>query len=93
MTDRTDETAAERAWFSKLEALLDAPPIGEDEAGDVLDLARVVAHTTERRFAPLTAYAAGLALAAEPTEGRRDRLRELVRALQAEATGRDGGTA
>lgn len=37
------------------------PRLGAEEADAILDLARVVAHTSERRLAPLTAYAAGLA--------------------------------
>ncbi len=33
--------------------------MGADEIAAVLDLARVVAHGTERRFAPLSTYLAG----------------------------------
>ena len=35
----------------------------EEEVEAVLDLARVVAHGSERRFAPLSAYLAGLFVA------------------------------
>lgn len=88
MSDRSDERAAERAWFAELERLIGAPVIGAGEAEDVLELARVVAHTSERRFAPLTAYVAALTLAGASTEERRARLRGLVRAL--EEQDRDG---
>ncbi len=33
--------------------------LGADEADAVLDLARVVAHGSERKFAPLSSYLAG----------------------------------
>jgi hypothetical protein len=61
----------------------------------LLDLARDVAHGTERRFAPLTAYALGVAVGARLGEqaghaaARHDALRDLVVALT-EAVARDG---
>jgi Domain of unknown function (DUF6457) len=48
-------------------ALADAvgtPLLTADEAAAVLDLTREVAHGTVRRFGPLAAYAAGLAIGA-----------------------------
>ncbi len=62
------------------------PALAAGEARAVLDLARVVAHTAERRFAPLSAYLAGLAAGAageaQDPEARLGRLRELVALAQ-----------
>ena len=61
----------------------------------VLDLAREVAHGVERRFAPLTAYAVGVAVGqqlgdgATSAAGRQDALRRLVVELT-EAVASDG---
>ncbi|MGH8929561.1 MAG: DUF6457 domain-containing protein, partial [Egibacteraceae bacterium] len=48
----------------------------------VLDLTKVVAHTSERYYAPLAAYAAGLAIGADGGVGspsaRAARVRELI---------------
>lgn len=51
-------------WSEVVEATLGIEAWDGDEAALVLDLARDVAHSTERRFAPLTAYALGLAVGA-----------------------------
>ena len=40
---------------------IDDPTLDPDVADEVLELARVVAHTKERRFAPLAAFTAGVA--------------------------------
>ena len=40
---------------------IEAPVLDPKVAEELLELARVAAHTTERRFAPLTTYTAGLA--------------------------------
>lgn len=54
-------------------------PVKLEEAEAVLDLARVVAHRYERRFAPLTAYIAGFVLGAAPDwEARAERLRAFI---------------
>lgn len=60
-------------------------PLSADERSAILDLARVAAHTSERITAPLSAYLAGLALAAVPAAERADRMAELVAKLEAEA--------
>lgn len=41
------------------DAAIEAPRLEADIAGEVLDLTRVVAHTSERQFAPLAAFIAG----------------------------------
>ncbi|HEV8669120.1 MAG TPA: DUF6457 domain-containing protein [Candidatus Limnocylindria bacterium] len=40
---------------------IDEPLLDADVAEEILELARVVAHTTERRFAPLATFIAGVA--------------------------------
>jgi hypothetical protein len=44
--------------------------VDADEAEAVLELARVVAHGSERRAAPVTAYLLGLAVAGAAPEAR-----------------------
>jgi hypothetical protein len=41
-------------------AAIEAPELSPMVAQELLELARVAAHTHERRFAPLTTYVAGL---------------------------------
>ncbi len=43
--------------------------IGPEEVDTLLDLARVVAHGTERRFAPLVSYLAGQYVVARTRDG------------------------
>lgn len=40
---------------------IDEPTLDGDVAGELLELARVVSHTSERRFAPLATFTAGVA--------------------------------
>lgn len=40
---------------------IEAPTLDSDVALELLELARVTAHTQERRFAPLSSYLAGIA--------------------------------
>lgn len=56
-------------WSEVVETTLGIEAWDGDEAALVLDLARDVAHGTERRFAPLTAYALGLAVGAAAADG------------------------
>lgn len=49
-------------WSDRVEEALGTPGWRSDEATVVLDLAREVAHNTERAFAPLTAYMLGVAV-------------------------------
>jgi hypothetical protein len=43
------------------DATIDKPALDSRVALELLELARVAAHTQERRFAPLTSYLAGVA--------------------------------
>ena len=42
-------------------AKIEAPVLDPEVAEELLELARVVSHTKERRFAPLATYTAGMA--------------------------------
>jgi hypothetical protein len=53
-----------RRWVAgagRREATIEAPSIDARVALELLELARVAAHTRERRFAPLSCYMAGVA--------------------------------
>jgi hypothetical protein len=71
-------------YFAALAAEGGTPPLTTEEVDAVLDLARIVAHTSERRFAPLTTYLAGLTIGVSGggTDGaeRAARIRALSRA-------------
>lgn len=74
-------------WSEQVESVTGIEAWNRVETDLVLDLAREVAHGTERRFAPLTAYALGVAVGrqlgqdAATAEPREDALRALVVAL------------
>ena len=54
-----------KSWRKAAErrgAKIDDPALDPKVAEELLELARVVAHTKERRFAPLAAYTAGIAV-------------------------------
>ncbi|MGI9016536.1 MAG: DUF6457 domain-containing protein [Euzebya sp.] len=67
------------AELAQLVAQLDLVELTAEECTAVLDLTRVVAHSGQRKFGPITAYALGLSLGADtdPT----DRLTRLQRAI------------
>lgn len=69
-------------FFERLAAHAGTPPLDDEEAALVLRITKVVADWSERRFAPLTAYAAGLMIGAGATD-RADRLRVLLRSVEA----------
>ena len=53
-----------RRWVAaahRREAVIEAPSLDPRVALELLDLARVAAHTRERRFAPLSCFMAGVA--------------------------------
>ncbi len=70
--------------FAALGARTDLPAPTDPEVTAALDLARVVAHGTVRRAAPLVCYAAGLAMGAamDPAE-RAARLTALIAEVEA----------
>ncbi|HEX2023438.1 MAG TPA: DUF6457 domain-containing protein [Acidimicrobiales bacterium] len=72
-------TADPEQFFADLTAAIGAPPLSAEELAAVLRLAKVVADASERRFAPLTCYAAGLVIGASTSEeDRLAGLRDLI---------------
>jgi len=71
-------------FLEKVRALLgpDAPTVDAGELEAVLELARVAAHSSERRAAPVTAYLVGMALAGAAPEAREAFLDDLVVKLE-----------
>jgi hypothetical protein len=63
------------------------PSVGPGEVEAVLELARVAAHTAERRAAPVTAYLAGMAVAGAAPEAREAFLDDLVVKLEVQRPG------
>ena len=66
---------------------IEAPELSSDVAQELLELARVAAHTRERRFAPLTTYLAGLAMERVRASGGPDgpqTTAEIIRAVRQE---------
>lgn len=57
--------------FRELASEVGTAPLTEAEAAELLDLARVVAHSTQRKYAPLATYAMGLALGTAGTAAER----------------------
>ena len=83
-------------WSEQVEAATGIEAWDAVETDLVLDMAREVAHGTERRFAPLTAYAIGVAVgrqlgdAAETAQERQDALRRMVMQLVDSVTPDEG---
>ena len=46
-------------WLDRFADVLEVPRLDPAEVGAILDMARVVAHGTERKNAPLAAFLAG----------------------------------
>jgi Domain of unknown function (DUF6457) len=63
------------------------PSVAPGEVEAVLELARVAAHTSERRAAPVTAYLAGMAVAGAAPEAREAFLDDLVVKLEVQRPG------
>lgn len=74
------------AFLAGLAERLGTPVPGDDEVAAVLQLTRVVAHGTERRFGPVAVYVLGLAAGAagDGDAERRDRLAAALAAIEEE---------
>jgi molybdenum cofactor guanylyltransferase len=79
--DQADEL---EAFLERVRSLLgpNPPAVGPGEVEAILELARVAAHTSERRAAPVTTYLAGLVLGGAAPEAREAFLDELVVKLE-----------
>jgi hypothetical protein len=68
---------------------IDRPTLDSETAAELLELARVTAHTQERRFAPLSCYLAGVAVV---RLGADDRVAaEFIREIRQELEREDQG--
>lgn len=70
-------------WLSDLGAVLEVPEgVSPEEQSALLDIARIAAHTSERKAAPLTTFMAGIACAQLPPGERGAALRSLADRLE-----------
>ena len=70
---------------------IDKPVLTSDVAEEILELARVAAHTQERRFAPLVSFVAGLAIDRLGQDGEplgSDAAAQLIREVRTELEGK-----
>ena len=81
----------DEAFFSRLADLADTAPVSAPEIRAVLDFARVVAHTQERRYAPVASYALGLPLGTADPVARVEAIRRAIAAVQAMDAGVEPG--
>lgn len=70
-------------WLQRYAERLGVPPLTDAEVADLLELARDVAHGTERRFAPLSTFLAGVAVATRPDGDRAAVVAEVARHARA----------
>jgi Domain of unknown function (DUF6457) len=79
-----DQANELEAFLERVRSLLgpNPPAITDGEIEAVLELARVAAHTAERRAAPVTAYLAGLVLGGAAPEAREAFIDDLVVKLE-----------
>jgi hypothetical protein len=82
--ETADATGTEE-WIHRLAGDLGEPPLSSREIGQVLKLAREVAHGVERKLAPLAAYVAGVHVGRRAAQGASpgEALSEAVRAAAA----------
>ncbi|HZD71377.1 MAG TPA: DUF6457 domain-containing protein, partial [Actinomycetes bacterium] len=82
----TVEDGTMEEFIERIRSLLgpDAPSVGEGEIEAVLELARVAAHASERRAAPVTTYLIGMAVAGAAPEAREAFMDDLVVKLEAQ---------
>jgi hypothetical protein len=84
---QTDDDLAVAAWLERLGGLLPAgtlDEVGPAERAALLDLARIAAHQSHRRAAPITTYLVALAFAPLSRPERLTRLTELAARLEGE---------
>ena len=79
-----DQANQLEAFLERVRSLLgpNPPTIDDGEVEAVLELARVAAHSSERRAAPVTTYLAGLVLGGAAPEAREAFLDDLVVKLE-----------
>lgn len=65
-------------WLERYARQLGITPLADEETAALLALARDVAHGSQRRFAPLSTFLAGVLVGAEKNAGRLDTIRRAV---------------
>ena len=80
-----DQSNELEEFLERVRSLLgpNPPAVAAGEVEAILELARVAAHTSERRAAPVTAYLAGLVLGGAAPEAREAFIDDLVVELEA----------
>lgn len=73
----------DEAFLNRLADFAGAGDVSAPEVDAVLDFARVVAHTQERRYAPVASYALGLALGTADPAARVEAIRRAITAVRA----------
>ncbi|MBW3576420.1 MAG: molybdopterin-guanine dinucleotide biosynthesis protein MobA [Actinobacteria bacterium] len=76
-------------WLDSYAHTLGVAPLTEEEQRTLLALAREVAHASERRFAPLSTFLAGVLAGSRADGAREEALRDAVVAAQALLGGED----
>ena len=73
------------AWLDEVAASLGVPPLSPRRASVLLKVARDVAHNVERRYAPLSTYLVGAAVASRVATGtsEEDAFESAIRAIRA----------
>jgi hypothetical protein len=79
-----DDGSDLQRYFADLAERAGTATVTEAEAEAVLDLARVVAHTSERKYAPIAAYALGLVQGAAEPAARVEAARRVIETVQAD---------
>ena len=79
-----DQAGELEGFLERVRSLLgpNPPAVGPGEVEAILELARVAAHASERRAAPVTTYLAGLVLGGAAPEAREAFLDDLVVKLE-----------
>jgi hypothetical protein len=80
-----DQAGELERFLERVRSLLgpNPPAVAAGEVEAILELARVAAHSSERRAAPVTTYLAGLVLGGAAPEAREAFLDDLVVKLEA----------
>jgi hypothetical protein len=84
VSDMSERSKMER-FFAEFAERTGTATVTADEAGAVLELAREVAHTAERKYAPIATYALGLAVGAAEPAARVEIARRVIEAVQDDA--------
>lgn len=82
-------------WVDQVAAALKVPAPSDEAIDDLLEVSRLVAHSTERRFTPLTTFLVGLSVGrrsalGEPGDRALDEALSIVSALADDVSPREG---